>query len=339
MTQQERAARYLAKLPAAVAGQGGHAATFVAACRLVEFGLDEAAAWELLCEWNTRCKPPWSEGDLRHKLVDAFHSTEPKPGFAVTGRPQVRGAASRDVPGCDHARSSHTGRVTAAPEPQPAPRRPLRLPMLVRGTDRQLSTLANLRGLSVSGVRLASAKGLLRFADYLGHSGRFILDQSKRIAQARRLDGLPWSEGVKVRTLVGSQAQWPVGIMEAAQCGVVALCEGSPDLIAACHFIHVQRRTDVAPVTILAGSARIHPDALPLFAGKRVRIFGHVDKAGNKTVERWTEQLTDVGATVDAFSLDGLSQADGQPVKDLNDLARMSAADFAARPCLQSLFP
>ena len=334
MTQQERAARYLSKVPPAVAGQGGHATTFSAACRLVEFGLDEAAAWELLCEWNTRCLPPWSEGDLRHKLADAFHRTKPKKDFGVTHRATITPAATHVAPGI-----RPPGPVTRPPLPSP-PRRPLRLPMLIRGTAQHLSTLGQLRGLSLDGVRLASDRGLLRFADYRGHLAWFILDQSKRIAQGRRLDGQPWAVAVKAWTLPGSHAQWPVGIAEAARCRVVALCEGGPDLLAACHFIQAQvRQADTAVVTMLAGSAYIHSDALPLFAGKRVRIFGHTDKAGNKTVQRWTEQLQTVRADVDAFSLDGINQADGQPVKDLNELARLSADQFAAYPCLQSLFP
>jgi hypothetical protein len=38
---------------------------------------------------------------------------------------------------------------------------------------------------------------------------------------------------------------------------------------------------------------------------------------------RWTQQLKDT-ATVDRFSFEGLQQADGQPVKDLNDLLKIS---------------
>ena len=73
MNANARARAYLAKLPPATAGNGGHAATFAAACRLVEFGLDEAGAWQVLCEWNeTHCQPPWGLSDLRHKLDNAF---------------------------------------------------------------------------------------------------------------------------------------------------------------------------------------------------------------------------------------------------------------------------
>jgi hypothetical protein len=79
MTATARARAYIAKLPLAIAGQRGHKATFVAACRLVEFGLPGAAAWQLLCEWNqTHCQPPWTESELRHKLAAAFIGARPK---------------------------------------------------------------------------------------------------------------------------------------------------------------------------------------------------------------------------------------------------------------------
>jgi hypothetical protein len=62
----------------------------------------------------------------------------------------------------------------------------------------------------------------------------------------------------------------------------------------------------------------IHKDALPMFRGKRVRIFGHADDAGRSAVQRWAEQLQRVQAQVDCYSFDGLIKADGSPVKDLN---------------------
>lgn len=76
-------------------------------------------------------------------------------------------------------------------------------------------------------------------------------------------------------------------------------------------------------------SQRIHADALPLFAGKRVRIFGHDDEAGRGAVARWAAQLASVGADVDGFSFAGLVQVDGKPVKDLNDSLLMDAGSFA----------
>src|SRR5690349_21026864 len=65
----ERCLAYLDRLPEAIAGSGGHNATFRAACEVWRFGLDEGQAWEALTWFNAaKCKPAWGEGELRHKL-------------------------------------------------------------------------------------------------------------------------------------------------------------------------------------------------------------------------------------------------------------------------------
>jgi len=69
----ERAAQYLAKVPPAVSGQGGHNQTFAAACRvLLGFDLNYDEALPLFQEWNTKCQPPWTARELEHKLQDAL---------------------------------------------------------------------------------------------------------------------------------------------------------------------------------------------------------------------------------------------------------------------------
>ncbi len=69
---EERAARYVAKIPGAVSGSGGHDATFHVACVLVvEFGLTPEDAFPILAEWNAKCEPPWPDPELQHKLDDA----------------------------------------------------------------------------------------------------------------------------------------------------------------------------------------------------------------------------------------------------------------------------
>jgi hypothetical protein len=116
----------------------------------------------------------------------------------------------------------------------------------------------------------------------------------------------------------------------------IALCEGGPDFLAA-HYLalweqashHAKRDVQCAPVAMLGASQRVHTDALPLFTGKRVRIFGHDDEDGRAAVERWAMQLASVGADVDAFSFAGLRQADAKPVNDVNDSLLMDATSFA----------
>jgi len=68
----QRAMRYLAAVPPAISGQGGHNQTFHAACALVlGFNLSPDQAYPLLAAWNATCQPPWTEKELRHKLADA----------------------------------------------------------------------------------------------------------------------------------------------------------------------------------------------------------------------------------------------------------------------------
>ena len=88
----ERGSRYLASMPPAISGAGGHTATFKAAVALVRgFELPEDEALSLLVqEFNPRCQPPWSAFELRHKVRSAATRGRLAPGWLATaqgGRP------------------------------------------------------------------------------------------------------------------------------------------------------------------------------------------------------------------------------------------------------------
>jgi hypothetical protein len=87
-----RARSYLANVPPAVSGQGGHAQAFAAARAVVwGFDLGAEAGFELLMgEYNPRCLPPWSERELRHKCADADTTAYDKPRGHLLA--EVRGA-------------------------------------------------------------------------------------------------------------------------------------------------------------------------------------------------------------------------------------------------------
>ena len=81
----ERARKYLATVPPAISGQGGHDQTFYAACRLVQgFCLEPAPALALLREWNQTCKPPWSDHELEHKIAEALKEPGER-GYLLNG--------------------------------------------------------------------------------------------------------------------------------------------------------------------------------------------------------------------------------------------------------------
>lgn len=75
----ERARRYLAHVEPAIAGQHGDLHTFRVCCRIVRgFGLTHAEALAVLTDWNARCRPPWTEPELRTKIEHAHrHGREP----------------------------------------------------------------------------------------------------------------------------------------------------------------------------------------------------------------------------------------------------------------------
>lgn len=76
----DRARAYIATMPGAVSGQGGHDQTFNAACRAaVDFGLGRDEVRLVLEEFNARCSPPWSEKDLEHKVDEAMKKAAASP--------------------------------------------------------------------------------------------------------------------------------------------------------------------------------------------------------------------------------------------------------------------
>jgi hypothetical protein len=75
-----RASRYLAEMPAAISGHGGHLALWAAARALRGFRLTKDEVFELLLtEYNPRCVPQWSKVELRHKANEAFSKAKKVP--------------------------------------------------------------------------------------------------------------------------------------------------------------------------------------------------------------------------------------------------------------------
>jgi RecA-family ATPase len=116
MTHTDQAARYLAKIPPAISGAGGHAQTLSAARALVwGFNLPAGDARSLLMDWNRGCQPPWSESEIEHKLSDADRIPFDKPrGYLIRN--------GHSKPG--HA--PHTLTPPAMPKASPAPKAPQR---------------------------------------------------------------------------------------------------------------------------------------------------------------------------------------------------------------------
>jgi hypothetical protein len=73
---QKRINAYLAHIPEAVSGSGGHNQTFQVARILIHgFGLSESEAWPFFKAYSERCSPPWTDRELKHKLASARKSS------------------------------------------------------------------------------------------------------------------------------------------------------------------------------------------------------------------------------------------------------------------------
>lgn len=77
-----RAVEYLQeRAPLAVEGAGGDNTTYQVACRVIDFGVSEGLAVELLLEhWNERCSPPWLPDELLRKVGHAARYRQNPPG-------------------------------------------------------------------------------------------------------------------------------------------------------------------------------------------------------------------------------------------------------------------
>lgn len=96
----KRARAYLAGIPGAVSGQGGHDQTWTAAQAMVRgFDLDEHEALELLvADYNPRCDPSWSERELQHKVRDAAQRSQLTRGYLLDEKPKPRLVSSNPTP-------------------------------------------------------------------------------------------------------------------------------------------------------------------------------------------------------------------------------------------------
>lgn len=339
LSPMERARQYLAAIPPAISGAGGHGVTFRAACAMEHgFALSISEALTLLLEWNCGCQPPWTEAELRHKLEDAGRAQHQNPrGYLLAGDDTY--PAKVLVAG-----------TTALPSSRGLPDRSGFGP----GTPDQLKRLATMRPFGLEGLQWAQGRGALVFGEWHGFECFGLTDKSGRVLELRRMDGQSFPEvpGTaigerKSHAVGGSQKRWPVGILEAEPYRCIALVEGIPDFLEA-HYLalweqashYTQQDVRCAPVAMLSASPAICPEALPHFRGKHVRIFPHAEQAGLQGAARWERQLIEAGAaTVDVFDFSLYRKRDGRPVNDLYDWRDVHPDHHAAGADLWKVLP
>ncbi len=301
-----------------------------------------------LAPWETAGRPSFSvfqKGDGSWAAHD-FRAGETFDEPALLGR--VEGLDNAEacrrflaLAGVSVAPAGPPGALLGPPMPRPRPPdvKPACKPYMgtLRGLTREeCEGIAISRGLLPDAVILAAADGLLWHGERLGWASWVLTDSERWNAQFRRMDAVPYvlSDGREVKTLgvKGGWAAWPLGlpVLVAGSYRRAVLVEGLPDALAAFQVLMESGQSAGCAVLCMAGSGlRIPAECLPRFAGVRVRIFCDVDESGRRAALRWEGQLRDAGAVVDAFDLGGLLQANGKPVKDLNDACRMAAKERA----------
>jgi predicted P-loop ATPase len=75
-----RMKKLLENTPPATQGESGDKATYNVCCLGKDYGLSPDVFFELLCEWNERCSPPWQLEDLRTKMLNAYSYSHNKAG-------------------------------------------------------------------------------------------------------------------------------------------------------------------------------------------------------------------------------------------------------------------
>lgn len=82
---EERARKYIARMPESISGQGGHAACWAVAVVLARgFALSADRTVSIMREdFNPRCVPPWSDKELNHKAKGAVKSERLRLGWLL----------------------------------------------------------------------------------------------------------------------------------------------------------------------------------------------------------------------------------------------------------------
>ena len=142
------------------------------------------------------------------------------------------------------------------------------------------------------------------------------------------MDGKLFGAG-KSLALSGSTKSWPIGLdlngLAVEDFKQVLIVEGGPDYLAALHFV-LDGKGDCLPIAMLGGGAAMHPDAVAILKGKRIRFYPHRDDAGAEAVERWIDQIDPERRNCDWWEFEG-KKTDGALIKDLNDCNSIAAED------------
>jgi hypothetical protein len=119
---------------------------------------------------------------------------------------------------------------------------------------------------------------------------------------------------------------------------ILLLPEGSKDALGAFHLAAAEDRlSDIGLAVALGSAVKLLQEDTEKFRGRRVRILGDADPAGQNAAQRIAKQLAPIAEEVQIFDLAGLHCRDGSAVKDVFDLTRIDRNEFEANPDLGSV--
>ena len=214
------------------------------------------------------------------------------------------------------------------------------------GSLPELESLSKARPYHLEGLLWASNRGVLLFGTIASNPAYLVTDKTRKVAEARRVDGGVFNQGNKSHCLKGSCKSWPLGITEAKEFQNIALVEGIPDFLHA-HALILHEQSlqpdgigaTCAPVAMLGASCTISEEALHHFKGKKVTLYPHADQAGQEAAQRWGDQLYSSGIEdIDIFSLEGATDQSGNRINDLYDTFNLSAESLEDNPSLGKMF-
>ena len=279
--------------------------------------------------WLWKCHASCGHGDLLDLVVKMTGLSK---GDALAMlRKSVRGPMVR--PSLRAPRMSMDAPASERPKPSLA---------LDVGTDAEIAALAALRGFQGRGLRLASERGLLRFANYMGERCWVTTDSERAAMACRPLASRKFKNGEpsKVINVPKTNNNHLQGGADIPKYNVQFVTEGGPDLLASHDMIWqlddygIVSAKYVGACGFLSATSALSSLVAERFRDLKVVIFAHGDEVGIRNAEGWASQIRPYAEY--AYVIPASSIHPG--CKDLLDLMNDRDGRLDMSACLSRLF-